>query len=102
MTPRALADETSPLLKPDSCQAIALARLLGTPLAAAICAICDDVTCSLVAYGAACGTTADVGTGAEALDGVPAPVGSLSTVPASSTPFGSRPFMNAIWSAVTP
>ena len=36
------------------------------------------------------------GAGCEARAGAGAPVGSLSTVPASSTPFGLSPFMAAI------
>src|SRR3954453_12081368 len=82
ITPRALALDTIALLSPDSCHAIALARPAGTPWAAAISAICDEVTRSGVGLGAASATTTWVGAGA-GLDGVGAPVGSLSTVPAS-------------------
>ena len=73
ITPRAFALETSALLKPDSCHAIALAMLPGTPLAAAIWAICDELTCSGVGLGAAVTTT---GAGA----GVDADAGDLEAV----------------------
>src|SRR4051794_36048684 len=95
MTPRAFALETIALLKPDSCHAIALAIPGGTPLAAATWAISDELTRSGVGFGAAGGTTgAGAGTG---VDGVGEPVGGFSTVPASSTLFGSSPFIHASW-----
>src|SRR6478609_9519654 len=77
ITPRAFALETIALLKPDSCHAIALAMLAGTPFAAAIWAISDELTRSGVGFGAASGTTVVAGAGAE-LDGAWAPVGSFS------------------------
>src|SRR3954451_23573839 len=91
MTPRALALETIALLKPDSCHAIAFARLAGTPCSAAICAISPELTRSGVGLGAAAGTIAGAGAGAE-VDGAGAPVGSFSTVPASRYFAGSSPF----------
>src|SRR3954451_18168390 len=96
MTPRALAAETIALLKPLSCQAIALASEAGTPLAAATDCTADAPTRVGVGSGAALGMTRAAGAGCAARTGAGAPVGNLTTVPASSTPFGSRPFMAAI------
>src|SRR5436190_21653340 len=101
MTPRALALETIALLKPDSCQAIALAMLAGTPCSAAICAICAELTRSFVGLGAACGTTVVDGAGF-GFDGAEAPVGSFRTVPASRYLSGSRPFIQASCCVETP
>src|SRR5439155_23577257 len=92
MTPRALAAETIALLKPLSCQAMADASDAGTPLRLATIAMSAGDTRPGVGAGGADDTTvgraAGVGSGA--------PVGSFSAVPATSTPFGSRPFMKAI------
>src|SRR4051795_10614324 len=96
MTPRALAAETIALLKPLSCQAIALASEAGTPLAAATERTAEAPTRGGVGSGAAFGTIRVAGAGCAARTGAGAPVGSLITVPASSTPFGSSPFMAAI------
>src|SRR3954462_13607069 len=63
ITPRALALDTIELLKPDSCHAIALAMLAGTPCSAATWAISAELTRSGVGLGAAAGTIVCVGTG---------------------------------------
>src|SRR5687767_3650737 len=102
ITPRALADETIPLLNPLSCQAIALASEGETPCAAAIWAISPSVTLPGVGLGAASGTTVVAGAGVAAPAGCGEPVGSLTTVPVSSRPAGSRPFIVAIESTDTP
>src|SRR3954469_2151852 len=110
MTPRALAAETIALLKPLSCQAIALASEAGTPLAAATDWTAEAPTrggggsggglggtrAAGVGSGAALGMTRVAGAGCAARTGAGAPVGSLMTVPASSTPLGFSPFMAAI------
>src|SRR5215213_1550885 len=96
MTPRALAEETIELLKPLSCQAMAVASEGETPWAAATDWTSDAPTRVLVGSGAAAGTTFAAGAGCEARAGAGAPVGSLITVPASRTPDGSSPFMAAI------
>src|SRR3954452_22543508 len=90
MTPRALAPETIPLLKPLSCQAIAEASEGETPLAAATDWTVEAPTRVAVGSGAAAGTTVAAGAGWAARTGVGAPVGSLMTVPASSSPDGLR------------
>src|SRR3954449_5890274 len=95
MTPRALAEETMPLLKPLSCQAIAVASEGETPWAAATDCTSEAPTRVLVGSGAAAGMTLAAGAGCEARAGAGAPVGSLITVPASSRPFGLSPFMAA-------
>src|SRR5438067_13569798 len=56
ITPRAFALETAALLKPLSCQAMALASEAGTPSRIATWPICDAVTLPGVALGAAAGT----------------------------------------------
>src|SRR5205807_3910763 len=99
MTPRAFALETSALLNPLSCHAIALTSDAGTPFRVAIGVISDPVTRLGLGVGAASGITRRAGTGAELLTG--APVGSLSSVPTRSGERRLRPFMNAIWPAVT-
>src|SRR3954451_24526634 len=96
ITPRALAPETMELLKPLSCQAIAAASEGETPLAAATDWTVEAPTRVAVGSGAAWGTPVAAGAGWDARAGVGAPVGSLITVPASSTPLGSRPFSAAI------
>src|SRR4051795_9226271 len=96
MTPRALAEDTMPLLKPLSCQAIAVASEGETPWAAATDWTSAAPTRVLVGSGAAAGTTLAAGAGCDARAGAGAPVGSLMTVPASSTPLGFNPFMAAI------
>src|SRR5437763_14814789 len=98
MTPRALAAETIPLLKPLSCQAIAEAREAGTPLRLATMAMSDALTRPGVGAGTADGTTA----GAADVVGTGAPVGSFSGEPAISIASGDRPFMNAICWTETP
>src|SRR3954470_14650662 len=57
ITPRAFALDTMPLLKPLSCQPMADASDAGTPFAAAIEPMLDDVVRVPVGYGAALGTT---------------------------------------------
>src|SRR5690349_19399751 len=96
ITPRALAEETIALLKPLSCQAIAVASEGETPWAAATDWTSAAPTREAVGSGAAAGTTFAAGAGCEARAGAGAPVGSLMTVPASSTPFGFNPFIWAI------
>src|SRR3954449_8888382 len=93
ITPRALALDTRSLLKPLSCQPIALASDDGTPWAAAISEIVVELTRSGVGYGGALGTTVFDGAGDDEL--TLAPVGSLSTVPIRSGLLGSTPFMFA-------
>ena len=102
MTPRALADETIELLNPLSCHAIAAASEGETPCAAATFWMSVADTCCAVGAGAASGTTVVAGAGSLACAGAGAPLGSLSTVPVTSTPFGSSPFMAAIAAADTP
>src|SRR3954451_4529130 len=101
MTPRAFALETIALLKPDSCHAIAFARLAGTPCSAATWAICAELTRSLVGLGAAAGTIVVAGAGFGFV-GVEAPLGSLMTVPASRKLSGSSPFIQASCCIETP
>src|SRR3954451_22072334 len=96
ITPRALAEETIELLKPLSCHAIALASEGETPCAAATDWTSVAPTRVAVGPGAPTGTTLAAGAGSEARAGAGAPVGSLITVPASSTPFGLSPFIAAI------
>ena len=60
------------------------------------------MTCWGVAAGAAAGTTVVAGAGSLACAGAGAPLGSFSTVPVSSTPAGSRPFIAAIALTETP
>src|SRR5689334_6771551 len=96
MTPRALAPDTMLLLNPLSCQAMAAASEGETPLAAATDCTVDAPTRAGVGSGAACGTTVAAGAGSVERAGAGAPVGSLITVPASSTPFGSSPFSAAM------
>src|SRR3954451_3320902 len=99
ITPRAFADDTMPLLKPLSCQAIAEASEPGTPCCEAIWPISDDVACPGVAYGAACGTACG---GPLTVVAAGAPDGSFSAVPDSSGAAGSRPFIQASSFALTP
>jgi hypothetical protein len=89
-------------LKPLSCHAIAAASEGETPCAAATFWMSVAVTCWAVGAGDASGTTCVAGSGVLAPAGAGAPPGSLSTVPSSSTPFGSSPFMAAIASMETP
>src|SRR6185312_4283958 len=101
ITPRASALETRSLLNPLSCQAIAAASEAGTPFAAAIEPTCGAVTRSGVGYGGSVGEpSAAVPTGCDAAaeDDVKATAGlpdRWSTVPETSTPFGSNPFAPA-------
>src|SRR3954454_21299182 len=96
MTPRALAEETMPLLKPDSCQAIAVASEGETPCWAATDCTSPAPNRVVVGSGAATGTIFWAGAGCAARAGAGAPVGNFSTVPASSTPFGLSPFIAAM------
>ena len=66
MTPRALAEDTIALLKPLSCQAIALASDDGTPLRAATEAMAAELTRLGVGSGLASGTRSTAGAGVEA------------------------------------
>src|SRR5918998_762331 len=101
MTPRALADDTIALLKPLSCHAIAAASEGETPCCAATDWMSAAPTCVGVGTGSAAGTTG-AGAGSEARAGVGAPPGSLITVPATSTPSGSSPFIAAMSATGTP
>ena len=101
MTPRALALETMLLLKPLSCQAIAVASEGETPCWAATVWTSAAPTRVAVGAGAACGTTVAAGAGCAARAGAGAPVGSLITVPATRMPLGSSPFIAAIASTET-
>src|SRR3954447_3298844 len=95
MTPRADAEETMPLLKPLSCQAMAAASDAGTPSCAAMPATCDDVRRAAVGCGeavAATGTTAPAVVVAPWPARAGEPVGSLSTRPATSGAPAARPF----------
>src|SRR5215203_671302 len=96
ITPRAFAEETMELLNPLSCQAIAVASEGETPCAAATDCTSVAPTREAVGSGAAAGTTLAAGAGCDARAGAGAPVGSLMTVPASSTPDGLSPFIAAI------
>src|SRR4051812_50052297 len=93
MTPRALAAETIALLKPLSCQAIALASEAGTPLAAATDWTAKAPTRGGVGSGAALGVTRGAGAGCAARAGAGAPAGSLVTGPAGRPPPGVSPFL---------
>src|ERR671916_1759602 len=101
ITPRAFADETAALLNPLSCQAIAVASEGETPYSEAIDWTSPAPTRVLVGTGSAAGTTG-AGAGCEARGGGGAPPGILRTVPTSSTPSGSSPFMAAMSAAGTP
>ena len=87
MTPRALALETIALLKPDSCQAIAEASDAGTPLRLATAAMSRGRHASRRGVRRGLGHARRGGAGCDAPAGAGEPVGSLSTVPASRTPF---------------
>src|SRR5947209_6107121 len=104
ITPRAFALETAALLKPLSCQAIALASEAGTPSRTATWPICDAVTRPGVAFGVAAGTIrlAGAGAGAPAAAADSVPLGSFSTVPARSIRAGSTPFIHASCRMDTP
>src|SRR4051794_41972756 len=91
ITPRALAEDTMPLLNPLSCHAIAAASEGETPLAAATDWMSEAPTRAGVGSGAAAGTTRCAGAGCDARGGVGEPEGSLSTVPASSRRGGASP-----------
>ena len=84
------------LLKPLSCQAIAVASEGETPCCGGDGLHVGGADARAVGAGAAGGTTLAAGAGCAARAGAGAPVGSLITVPASSTPFGSSPFIAAI------
>src|SRR5436309_3895563 len=99
MTPRALALDTAALLKPLSCQAIALASEAGTPLRAAIWPISEAVTRPGAACGTATGVSRRAGAGVRATAG--APVGSWRPEPMRSVAPALIPFMKAIGRAVT-
>src|SRR5215208_6692661 len=101
ITPRALAADTIALLKPLSCQAIAAASDGETPYCAATDWTSAAPTRVGVGAGSACGTTG-AGAGSDARAGAGAPVGSLSTVPSTSTPAGSSPFIAAMSASETP
>src|SRR5688572_21984305 len=89
------------LLKPLSCHAIAAASEGETPCCEATDWMSPAPTCVAVGTGSAAGTTG-AGAGSAARSGVGAPPGSLITVPATSTPLGSSPFIAAIAAGETP
>ena len=91
MTPRAFAGDTSALLKPLSCHAIAAASDAGAPCCAASALTCSAPSRVGVGTGLASGTTRMDGAGAAAPAGAGAPVGSLRTVPISRCAVGARP-----------
>jgi hypothetical protein len=101
ITPRALADDTIALLKPLSCHAIAAASEGETPYCDATDWMSPAPTTPAVGAGSAAGTTGS-GAGSPARAGVGAPPGSLITVPATSRPSGSSPFIAAIAAVVVP
>src|SRR4051794_11309987 len=78
MMPRALADDSEPLVKPLSCQAIAVASEPGTPCCAAIEPMSDALRRPGVGAGGAAGTTVRCGAGVVAVTGEP--VGSFRIV----------------------
>src|SRR5436190_11221829 len=93
ITPRALAADTTSLLKPLSCHATAAASDGETPCCAATLPTCDELSCAGVGLGAACGIVD--GEGWVALDAAGcAPVGSFMAVPISSGAAGSSPFIH--------
>ena len=102
MTPRALAEETIPLLNPLSCHAIAVASDGETPCWEATDWMSPAPRRVCVGAGPASGTTRWLGSGSEARAGVGAPEGSFSTVPVSSGADASRPLAAAICSVATP
>src|SRR2546430_17053469 len=61
ITPRALADETTALLNPLSCQATAAASEGETPCCAATCPTCDEVSRTGDGFGGACGSVVRAG-----------------------------------------
>ena len=77
MTPRAFADDTSALLKPLSCHAIAAASAPGAPCSLASWRTRSALRMPGVGTGAASGTTRTAGTGCEARSGAGAPLGHL-------------------------
>src|SRR3954471_14735844 len=86
ITPRAFADDTTPLLKPLSWYAIAAASEPETPCPAAIWPISTELVWAAVGYGAAWGMLCGA-----AEEPVPAaPFGSFSAVPDRSGADGSR------------
>ena len=102
ITPRAFALETAALLKPLSCHAIAAASEGETPCRDATLCTSEAATRVGLGWGAACGTTVVAGVGCAARAGAGAPLGSLITVPAISSPLGSSPFIAAMSATLTP
>ena len=97
ITPRALASETIELLKPLSCQAIAAASDGGDAvLGGDGLHVGGADALRRRRPGSALGTTCSAGAGCADRAGAGAPLGSLITVPVSSRPAGSSPFMAAI------
>ena len=92
ITPLALAEETTPLLKPLSCHATAAASDAARRVLAATPPMSAEVTWPGAGLGAASGTTCGVAGAAGAWEASGAPVGSFSTVPASS----GRRFVEAV------
>src|SRR3954447_10020650 len=102
ITPRALAEDTMPLLNPLSCQPIAAASEGETPLAAATDWMVPAPRRVGVGSGGAAGTTRWAGAGWAARGGVGEPDGSRRTVPVSSSLDGSSPLAAAICDRLTP
>ena len=85
------------MLNPLSCQAIAVASEGETPCGGGDGLHVGGAHARRGRLGRGdCGTTVAAGAGCEARAGAGAPVGSLITVPASSTPLGLSPFIAAI------
>src|SRR4051794_41951491 len=91
MTPRALAEETIPLLKPLSCHAIAEASEGETPYCAATDWMSPAPTRVGVGCGPAAGTTRWLGSGSGARAGARVPHRSFRTGPSSSGRGGAGP-----------
>src|ERR1044072_4595903 len=102
ITPRALAEETTPLLNPLSCHAICAAKEGRTPCSAATDWMSAAPWRVVVGAGLACGMTVWAGSGEDAWGGAGGPGGSFSTVPTSRGALASMPFMAAIASTETP
>src|SRR3954454_21481484 len=105
MIPRALATLTMALLKPLSCQAIAVASEPGAPLAPAIEPICDADNRPGAPAGAPVAGTLAAGAAVEDVAGAiaaGAPAGIRRRVPAMTKALGARPLAAASDAGVMP
>src|SRR4051794_31708860 len=104
MMPRALATLTMALLKPLSCQAIAVASELGAPFAPAIEPICDADRRPGAPAGAPVGGTLAAGAAVEVAGAIAAgaAAGIFSRVPAMTKALGARPLAAANDAGVMP